>query len=448
MEGMHRPRTLRSRLFWWFFGAIFLTILTGTFVVMGTRPEPVTGTEIMARNVGARLAETWDDPDATRAYVGEVRDVTGFEVRLVRDPRKLSPRVHGAAARGLAIVPENPQHIFIPVVRGEVLVGALEMERFGPRPGPWPWWRLVLALALVLVVLSFMAGRVANLIARPLEQLAHAADRFGGGDLGFRADAGRARRWVAREVREVAFSFNRMADRLETMVRGQRELLGAISHELRSPLGRARVALEIARDRLPPAPVAERSPASSLDDVERQLMAMDGILGDLLDVTRAGLGDLRKETRPFVAWLNDRAAEDAGPVTVEASPDVRDLAMAFDPKLLGRVVHNLLLNARAHGHPADRPVTVSVVRATAASVVRVTMRDHGAGFPPGFLERAFEPFVRGDAARARPTVGAGYGLGLTIVKRIVEAHGGTAFARNAPDGGGGAEVGFVLPIAG
>ena len=89
-----------------------------------------------------------------------------------------------------------------------------------------------------------------------------------------------------------------------------------------------------------------------------------------------------------------------------------------------------------------RHSTCRVVRA--GNIVRVVVRDHGAGFPAGFVERAFEPFIRGDASRARPTAGAGYGLGLTIVRRIVEAHGGVAFARNAPDGG--AEVGFDLPI--
>jgi signal transduction histidine kinase len=260
-------------------------------------------------------------------------------------------------------------------------------------------------------------------------------------------------------VREVAVSFNRMADRVEAMVLGQRELLGAISHELRSPLGRARVALEIARDRLPPSAASapgDRSPAPALDDVEKQLGAVDTILGELLDVTRAGLADLRKETRPFVEWLSARVAEEPAPpvVVVDAAPDVRGLAVAFDPALLGRAVHNLLVNARAHGHPDALPVEVSVVRvgrspqgaaAYQADLLRITVRDRGPGFPPGFAERAFEPFVRGDASRARPTSGAGYGLGLAIVKRVVEAHGGRVFASNAE--AGGASIGFELPAA-
>jgi signal transduction histidine kinase len=468
-----RPRTLRFRLFAWFFGGIVLAIAAGIVVFSGTGPQPVTGAEVMARNVGTRLAEAWDQPEATRAYVGEVRDVTGFEVRLVRDPRHLPPRVHAMAARGIAIVPENPHHIFIPVVRGGTLAGALEMEKFGPRPAVWPWWRLALGLLLVVVVLSLMAGRVANQLARPLERLAHAADRLGGGDLAFRADVTGRRRWVAVEVHDVAVSFNRMADRVEAMVRGQRELLGAISHELRSPLGRARVALEIARDRLPAGASPDRSPAPALDDVEKQLGAVDAILGELLDVTRAGLADLRKETRPFVDWLGARAAEEPAPpvVVVDAASDVRALAVAFDPALLGRVVHNLLVNARAHGHPEALPLEVSVARDR--DVVRVAVRDHGPGFAPGFAERAFEPFVRGDVSRARPTSGAGYGLGLAIVKRVVEAHGGRVFAHNVPPpiGAGapidrlgtapiekpgtapiykpdaGAVVGFELPVA-
>jgi signal transduction histidine kinase len=122
--------------------------------------------------------------------------------------------------------------------------------------------------------------------------------------------------------------------------------------------------------------------------------------------------------------------------------------------LLARALHNLLVNARAHGHPLDEPIAVRVSLVDAQRV-RVVVRDRGPGFGPGVAEKAFEPFVRGDAARARPTEGAGYGLGLAIVKRVIEAHGGRVFARNAAGGAGappdkpgttGAEVGFDLPV--
>jgi signal transduction histidine kinase len=449
---MRGPRTLRSRLFSWFFGAILLAVITSALVVDTTRPEGTNGVEAATHHMASRLASDWDDPGAVRAYLEQIRDVTGFDVRLVRDPRRLPAYLQRIAERGGSLAPAGKDRVFVPVVRGGALVGALEMNRFGARPGAWSWWRLALALVAVMAVLSVMASRIANLLARPLEQLAHAADRLGGGDLAFRADFARARGWVALEVREVAVSFDRMADRVEAMVRGQRELLGAISHELRSPLGRARVALEIARDRLPKDATAERSPARALDDLDTQLGAIDAILRDLLDLTRAGLADLRKETRGLAEWLRARATDEPPPpaILVHVAAEAVDVAVPFDAALLARAVHNLLVNARAHGHPPDRAVEVRVTRE--GDRVRVVVRDYGPGFPEGFAERAFEPFVRGDAARSRPSVGAGYGLGLTIVRRIVEAHGGHAFARNAKgDGAGaagsqGAEVGFDLPI--
>ncbi len=451
---MHRPHSLRSRLFRWFFGAILLAMLTSGLVVSTTRPEPITGAEALAHNVATRLASDWDDETATRSFVGEVRDVTGFDVRLVRDARHLPGHVRRVAERGGAIAPDGPEHIFVPVMRGERLEGALEMERFGPRPVPWAWWRFGLALSLVGVALSAMAGGVANQLARPLEHLAQAADRFGGGDLAVRTDlAGGRRRWVAQEVRDVAVSFNRMADRIEAMVRGQRELLGAISHELRSPLARAGVALEIARDRLSDSGETDDRPArnqpkAALDDVEKQLAAVDEILGDLLNVARTGLADLRKEKRGLVEWMRGRVAEEPSPpaITVTADAQVAATVVDFDPALLARVVQNLLVNARAHGHPPDQPIEILVSRS--GDSARVVVRDRGPGFPEGFTDRAFEPFVRGDPSRVRPTEGAGYGLGLTLVRRIVEAHGGRVFARNVAEAGrGGAEVGFDLPVS-
>jgi two-component system OmpR family sensor kinase len=449
---MRRPRTLRSRLFSWFFGAILLAIVTSALVVGTTRPEGTSGVEAAARHIASRLASDWDDDDALRSYVDEVRDVTGFDVRLVRDAAKLPSHVHRLAAHGGALAPAASDRVFVPVVRDGTLVGALEMNRFGVRPAAWSWWRLALALFAVMAVLSVMASRVANLVARPLEQLANAADRFGGGDLAFRAEVAHASGWVALEVRGVATSFNRMADRVEAMVRGQRELLGAISHELRSPLGRARVALEIARERLQipaatPAIAGEGSQrgVSALDDLDVQLVAIDAILGDLLDVTRAGLADLRRETRDFVSWLRTRADDEPRPpvIAMVVAPQAQNVAISFDAALLARAVHNLLLNARLHGHPSDAAIELYVTSEEGA--MRVIVRDRGPGFPEGFARRAFEPFVRGDAARSHTAGGAGSGLGLAIVRRIVEAHGGRAFAGNAD--GGGAEVGFDLPVA-
>jgi two-component system OmpR family sensor kinase len=440
-----RARPLSSRLFRWFFLAIFLAIVTSALIVGTTRPDAGSSVESVARHISSRLAQDWDDPAALDAYVDQVRDVTGFDVHLVRDVRRLPPHVHRLAERGGALAPAAGERSFVPVMRGGILVGALEMNRWtSPRPATLGWSRLALALVAVMAVLSVMARRVASRLALPLEGLSRAADRLGAGDLTSRAEVGRARRWVALEVRNLAVSFNRMADRVETMVRGQRELLGAISHELRSPLGRARVALEIARDRLPDGVSDGRAPKNALDDVETQLGAIDDVLGDLLDLTRAGLADLRRESKDFTAWIRERAAEQPAPppIVFEVASDAEGVVVSFDPALLGRVVHNLLVNSRAHGHDPGEPIVVAVSRS--GDRVRVVVRDRGPGFPDGFVERAFEPFARGDAARSRPTSGAGYGLGLTIVRRIVEAHGGRAFARNPASGG--AEVGFDLPV--
>jgi signal transduction histidine kinase len=423
--------------------AILIAMFTSSLVFFTTRPEPATGAEAVARTVAEHLADDWDDPDGLRLYLRHVREVTGLDARLVREPQRLPAQVRRIAARGALIVPADPQHVVIPVFRAGTLVGGLEIERFGPRPTPWAWWRFALTLFLVVAVLSAMAGILAEQLARPLEELAKSADRLGAGDLSVRTEgAGEGRRWVAREVGDVAISFNRMAARIEATVRGQRELLGAISHELRSPLGRARVALEIVRDRLPPG-LEPRSPSAALDDVEVQLHAIDSILEDLLDVTRAGLADLRRQRRPLAEWVRERLAEEPSAPLIElaVAPDASDLTFSFDPALMSRVVHNLLVNARAHGHPVDQPIEVHIERAS--EWARVVVRDRGPGFPAGFVDRAFEPFVRGSASRARPSVGAGYGLGLAIVRRIVEAHGGRTFARNVE---GGAEVGFDLPI--
>jgi len=444
---MRGIRTLRTRLFLWFFGAIVLAFASSAAVVGCARPEAfTTGAEVLARNVSSELAARWDDPKATDDFVAEVRRVTGFEVKLVRDPARLPPNVARVAKRGGLFAPAGPEQVFVPIVRGGELLGALRMERYGGGFRPAPLWRLGLGLAAAMLVIVVAAGHVSNQLARPLERLGEAAARFGGGDLAFRTDVAEApKRWVASEVHGVAVSFNEMAARVEATVRGQRELLGAISHELRSPLGRARVALEIARDRASDdaAPESRRSPAPQLAVIERELGEVDAILGDLLAVTRAGLADLRREPLAVVPWVRARADEEraAGPIDVVVEGVADDATIHADRALLGRALHNVVANARAHGHPAGEPLVVTV-RAEGARVA-IVVRDRGPGFPADFLPRAFDAFARGDSARARIGDG-GTGLGLALVRRIVEAHGGTAEAHNVD---GGAEVSVNLPRA-
>ena len=159
---------------------------------------------------------------------------------------------------------------------------------------------------------------------------------------------------------EVAEAFDTMADKVEQMVQGQRELLGAISHELRSPLGRARIALEIARERIDADPKAA---SRSIGEIDGQLTEVDAILGDLLAVTRAGLTDLQSDTVTLLPWLRGRVAAEAKGGDVEL--DAEDEQMVgrtakVDAPLLGRALHNLIANARAHGHPADAPLEVSI----------------------------------------------------------------------------------------
>ncbi len=429
-----RVRRLQARLFFWFLTAIIAAFGAAMLAAWAMRgAEGPSSPNVATRAIANHLAREWDDPAACDAYVARVHELIGLDVRLRRDVDHLP---HHMAMRGGAVTFGPRGEGFIPIVREGELVGAVELDAGGP---PAPRWNALVALGVALFVLAMAARGVARRLAWPLEDVADAAERFGGGDLTARTRLAGRRRWVADEVRGVAQAFDQMAERIARVVRDQRELLAAISHELRSPLGRARVALEIARERSGGAVDVP----SAIDDVERQLADVDAILGDLLAAARAGLSDVRPAPADVAAWLRGRLAAEPTPPALELVTHAPEHVTApIDAPLLNRALHNILANARAHGHPPDRPLEVSLH--VDRDVVRVVARDRGPGFPEELLPRVFEPFVKGDAAR---TPGAGYGLGLALVRRIAEAHGGRAFARNVDEDGrrAGAEVGFELP---
>lgn len=446
-------RRLQARLLVWFFVAIVLAIGASAVTTFLTRDDGMDSpARLVSRHVQQRVARLWDDPSATDAYVASLRDATGLDLRVRRDASMLP----GRRPRSAGVVFEDGV-AYVPVVKHGVAVGALELRTGASPPEAW---RLLVALLAALLVLGAVARRVSIRLAGPLEQVASAAERFGAGDLSARTRVERLpRRWLAEEIRELGVAFDRMADRIARVVLEQRELLAAISHELRSPLGRARVALEIARERSEPVSpereaALDRAPIMrALDDVDRQLGEMDAILGDLLASARAGLADLRREPVDLGAWLRERAAvETRGPVEVVDELG-RDVRVEIDRALLGRALHNLLANAWAHGHPSEVPLVITAT--LAGDQVRVAVHDQGPGFAADILPRAFDPFITGTGTARSPGT-RGIGLGLSLVRRIVEAHGGRAFAQNVepkrrgaprPDRPAGALVAFELPLA-
>lgn len=431
---------LQARLLVWFLAAILLAIGASVLTTYLTADDRDTPTRVVSRHVQHKLARVWDDPVATERYVAELRETTGLDMRVRRD----ASMFEGRRPRGQGGMVFIDGVAYVPVSRGGAIVGALEIRTGAPPP---ELWRVVVALVAALMVLGVMARRVSKRLATPLEHLAQTAERFGSGDLSARTGIEQLpRRWVAEEVRDVGRAFDGMAERIARVVLEQRELLAAISHELRSPLGRARVALEIARERTE----GDANASRSLADVDRQLVEVDAILGDLLASARAGLADVRIEEVDLLAWLRKRIAaegsSDGGVIELVAAPACETAKVKIDSALLGRALHNLFANAWAHGHPKATPLTVTV--AITGDRVRIAVRDRGPGFSEAVLPRAFEPFVSG-ADKARSPGSHGIGLGLALVRRIVEAHQGTASAINVTEGGGvlGAEVAFELPLS-
>jgi two-component system OmpR family sensor kinase len=417
---------LRTRLFAWLIAAIVAGMGASTTAWMILRSEVDSGPlRTMSRALGAEVTAEWDDPAAVDATIEHTRTATGADLKLRRDVAALPASVR---AHRTSLVFEKGE-CFIPIFREGRVVGALEFPAEAP---PGRLLRQIVFLSVALLVLAVAARSISALVVRPLERVASAAHKFGGGELATRAgDDPRA----SPEVREVAKAFDSMATRVERMVRDQRDLLAAVSHELRSPLGRARVALELARDQGATQPAVER--------VDRALTEVDSILGDLLAITRAGLSDLHKQPTPLVPFLRQRFTDSEGGRVIVSGDD--KLVAAVDPALFGRAVTNVVENARHHAGPGDIHVTVE----SRGERTLVSVRDHGAGVPTEILEKVFDPFVRGDTARTQQSGHLSTGLGLAIVRRVVEAHGGSASIRNVENAGKvvGAEVSIELPAA-
>ncbi len=303
--------------------------------------------------------------------------------------------------------------------------------------GPLDPWRpglpvdfLVTAALVSLVVCLLLAWY----LVAPLRRMREATRRLKEGDLAARA--GFANR--NDEIGEVVRDFDLMADRIQSLVQGQKQLISDISHELRSPLARLGVALELARRSAGPA--AE----GHLARIDTEAGRMNDLIGRLLALDRGEHADSSNRMVAFdlvdvVRRVTDDAQYEAGRggTRVDLS-GASHASVHGDPVLAASAIDNVVRNAIRYTAP-NSSVDVRVARSAAAT--EVVVRDHGPGVPDTELERIFLPFYRMDASRNRESGGSG--LGLSIARRAMAVMGGTITAVNAE--GGGLRVTISLP---
>lgn len=273
-------------------------------------------------------------------------------------------------------------------------------------------WGLVMPLT-ALLLLTWAAYAVVRRLLRPLDDIRAGTQRYGEGDFTTPIPLRRND-----ELGDLATEVNAMASGLQGMLQGQRALLLAISHELRSPLTRARLNAELT----PEGPEREA--------LLRDLVLMSEMIADLLESERlaGGAATLKREPTDLNALVREVvAAQCAGQhVTLDLADELAPLAL--DRPRATMLVRNLVDNACRHGGGA--PVLVST-RAEAGTVV-LTVRDHGPGVADDQLARLAEPFYRPDTARTRAA--GGVGLGLYLCRLVAHSHGGTLVLRNAGPG--------------
>lgn len=280
-------------------------------------------------------------------------------------------------------------------------------------------------LRIGLVALVAITALVIYLTS-PLRRMSQSMDRIAAGELDHRV-AVRGRD----EVAVMGQSFNAMADRISAMLRSQKELVASISHELRSPLARMKLSLELLR----------RGPKSQrhVEGLEQEIDELNALVGELLLASRFDLDavplkmrnlDIREIAQQALSSLVD----ETDPVNVPEkditlSFDLEVLQVHADPTLLSRIFTNLLQNARRY---APRSV-VKISTRRRGTRIDVTVEDQGPGVEPEHLKHLFEPFYRVDPSRSRST--GAIGLGLMIVQRAVRAHGGSVSASTHPGRG-------------
>jgi signal transduction histidine kinase len=406
------PRRLFWRVYWALLGSLVVAAFAmgAFFWLIGENPH-IRASAIRISAADLAIPARDQPPGTIAALVDRLSERMDADISLY-DAAGTLVASHGRPIRLAAS--EGERRAMRPlIVRLDLADGGALLAR--PRP-PWPGPGLR-ALSMILIV-AFAAALasfpIAGRLTRRLETLRSGVEQWGAGALTLRVDdAGDD------EVAVVARAFNAAAARVEDLLTAQKTLLANASHELRSPLARLRMAIELWLDRRAPELHAE---------IVRSLTEIDQLVAEILLASRLDHAGLAVDRTATVDLLGLAAEEAASfKACVDAPAGEAPIEVKGDPKLLRRLVRNLLENSAKHGRP---PIHVAVQRLQ--GLAQIIVSDHGEGIPPSERERVFEPFYRPPGSSESS---GGWGLGLSLVRQIAKRHGGGVFCEANPEGG-------------
>jgi two-component system sensor histidine kinase CpxA len=325
-----------------------------------------------------------------------------------------------------------------PPPRNPALDGRQPSARpIGPPPAPPFFMAPAFQAAVFLLVGAGVCYLLARRLTAPIRRLRQTVQRLANGDLGARSGIGSDR--SGDEINDLGHDVDRMAERIEALLTSQKLLVRDISHELRSPLARLQVALELARRSASPA--AE----PPLNRIEQEADRLNRMIGELL--TLSLLDDRTALAHQGQIDLTELLTEVALDADFEAAQTGRTLSLQVETgltltgnrELVRQAVENVVRNALRY---TAEGTTVELRADAAADAAIIQVRDHGPGVPAAMLESIFQPFFR--VADDRDRQSGGSGIGLAITARAVTLHGGSVVARNWI--GGGLEVEIHLPL--
>jgi two-component system, OmpR family, sensor kinase len=374
-------------------------------------------------------------------------EATLFEQGQPLVPIRLPSSIQGSLQtwldekRDVVLQPWPNLYVAVQQVRGQdgQTRQLVALSRMHSRLRPQTRQTIFLAIqgGLSLLFIGIIGWWVARNVARPVEAISKATRRMASGELSARV--GRQDGSAHDELAALARDFDAMAERIEALVAHDRSVLQDLSHEVRSPLARLHLILDLAR-RSSDASEA----AGYFQQAEQEIARLDSMTGEMLALSRleGGIPGVNREPVDVVALLREsvRRAEleaQARDITLTVSAS-EPITVSGSEVLLERAFDNLIANAIKFSPPGGQ---VELSLQAGAEQMKLAIRDHGPGVPSAELESLFRPLFRGsNAVRAD-----GHGLGLAIVQRVVRAHGGDIHASNAD--GGGLTVHLHLPLA-